>query len=159
MTTPGERGRQDLGLRAVARVRSVRETDSRIGLRTAWEETRVAQHRVDDLRGQLARASDFRSGSASSFLALRHSLQLLGDVLIAAEEARDASQLISDVAYSRWQNDRTQLAAVENLLARRAAARQAEAARKEAIELDDISAQRWLREAHLGAGHDEEVIR
>ncbi|MCX6397855.1 MAG: flagellar FliJ family protein [Propionibacteriales bacterium] len=135
----------DPGLHAVARVRGVRETDSRIGLRTAWNETRAAQSRVDDLRGQLEQASAFSTGSAASFLALRQSLQVLGDVLIAAEDARDASQLISDTAYARWQVDRTRLAAVENLLERRSAARSAEVARKEAAELDDIAAQRWLR--------------
>lgn len=139
------RHREDDGLRAVERVRGVRETDSRIGLRTAWAETRAAQARVDDLRAQLEHASTFNTGSAASFLALRQSLQLLGDVLIAAEDARDASQLISDTAYARWQTDRTRLAAVENLLERRTSARRAEATRKEAVELDDIAAQRWLR--------------
>lgn len=137
---------QDAGLQAVARVRNVRETDSRIGLRTAWQETRAAQHRVDDLRGQLEKADDFSTGSAASFLTLRNSLQVLGDVLIAAESERDSSQLISDTAYARWQLDRTRLAAVENLLERRAAARRAEADRQEARELDDIATQRWLRE-------------
>lgn len=135
----------DAGLRAVERVRGVRETDSRIGLRTAWAETRAAQARVDDLRAQLEHASTFSTGSAASFLALRQSLQLLGDVLIAAEDARDASRLISDTAYARWQTDRTRLAAVESLLERRTSVRRAEAARKEAVELDDIAAQRWLR--------------
>ena len=137
--------RHDPALRAVERVRGVRETDSRIGLRTAWAESRAAQARVDDLRAQLEKASAFGTGSATSFLAQRQSLQLLGDVLIAAEDARDASVLISDTAYARWQTDRTRLAAVENLLERRTAARRAEVARKEAVELDDIAAQRWLR--------------
>lgn len=135
----------DAGLRAVERVRGVRETDSRIGLRTAWAETREAQTRVEDLRAQLEQASSFGTGSAASFLALRQSLQILGDVLIAAEDARDASQLISEMAYTRWQTDRTRLAAVQSLLERRACARRAEVARKEAAELDDIAAQRWLR--------------
>lgn len=142
----------DAGLRAVARVRNVRETDSRIGLRTAWQESRAAQHRVDELRGQLEQANGFSTGSAASFLALRQSLQILGDVLIAAEHDRDASQLISDTAYAHWQRDRTRLAAVENLLERRADARRTEVARKEARELDDIAAQRWLREAGRRGG-------
>lgn len=147
----------DAGLHAVARVRGVRETDSRIGLRTAWEETRAAQAQVDSLRTQLEEASAFTTGTAGSFLALRQTLQLLGDALIAAEAARDAAQVISEAAYARWQADRTRLAAVENLLERRADARRAEAARKEAQELDDIATQRWLRARR--AGRDAEVTR
>lgn len=155
MSAVDARGQKDAGLRAVARVRNVRETDSRIGLRTAWQETRSAQRRVDELRGQLEQANDFSTGSAASFLALRHSLQVLGDVLIAAESDRDSSQLISDTAYARWQLDRTRLAAVENLLERRAASRRAEATRQEARELDDIAAQRWLRASghRASSGH------
>jgi flagellar export protein FliJ len=137
----------DAGLRAVARVRAVRETDSRVGLRTAWDEYRATQHRVDDLRHQLETASAFGSGSAASFLALRQSLEVLGDVLIAAEDARDASRLISETAFARWQHDRTRLAAVEMLLERRTDARRAVAERAEVRELDDIAAQRWLRES------------
>lgn len=148
---------EDAGLRAVARVRKVRETDSRIGLRTAWQETRTAQHRVDELRDQLERASDFSSGPAATFLALRQSLELLGDALIAAEDARDACMLISDTAYARWQLDRSRLAAVENLLERRAAARRDEAERKEARELDDIAAQRWLRASAEDRARREEA--
>lgn len=142
----------DTGLRAVERVRGVRETDSRIGLRTAWEETRLARAKVEDLRSQLEQASTFTGGSAVSFLAQRQSLQLLGEVLIAATEACDASTVISDSAYARWQLDRTRLAAVESILERRAAARRAEADRKEAVELDDIAAQRWLRSADNRGG-------
>jgi flagellar FliJ protein len=137
--------RHDAGLHAVVRVREVRETDSRLGLRTAWAEYRTAQQKVDDLRAQLESANTFQTGSAAAFLALRQSLQVLGDVLIAAEADRDASRLISETAYARWQHDRTRLDAVQMLLERRTAARRAEAARAEARELDDIAAQRWLR--------------
>lgn len=144
----------DAALRAVERVRGVRETDSRIGLRTAWAESRAAQARVDDLRSRLETASTFVTGSAAAFLAQRQSVQLLGEVLIAAEDARDASVLISDTAYARWQTDHTRLAAVESLLERRSAAHRAELARKEAVELDDIAAQRWLR----GAGRRDGVV-
>lgn len=135
----------DAGLAAVARVRGVRETDSRLGLRTAWDEYRAAQQRVDDLRQQLEDTSSFTAGSAADFLSLRQSLQVLGEVLIAAEDERDASQLISRTAFARWQHDKSRLAAVEMLLERRTAARRAEAARAEARELDDIASQRWLR--------------
>ncbi len=134
----------DAGMRAVARVRSVRESDSRVGLQTALLESRSAQTTVDDLRGRIASASGFAAGSAAEFLALRASLGALGEVLITAEEHLDASRTISEAAYARWQQDRTRLAAIEMLLERRAAARRAERERTEARELDDIAAQRWL---------------
>lgn len=145
--------KHDAGLHAVARVRGVRESDSRLGLRTAWAEYRAAQERVDGLRRQIEETNAFSTGSAASFLALRHSLQLLGEVLIAAEEARDSSQVISDAAYARWQYDRSRLAAVTELLERRRLARRAEAERAETRELDDIAAQRWLSEHRAAAGH------
>lgn len=134
----------DAGMRAVARVRSVRESDSRVGLQTALLESRTAQGRVDDLRDRITAAGGFATGSAAEFLALRASLSALGDVLIAAEAHLDESRTISEAAYARWQHDRTRLAAIEMLLDRRAAARRAERDRAEARELDDIAAQRWL---------------
>ena len=136
----------DAGLTAVARVRGVRETDSRLGLSTALAETRAAQAEVDALRLRMAGANTFQAGSAGEFLALRTSLEVLGDRLVAAEQARDAARLISDAAHDRWQHDKSRLSAVESLLDRRAAARRAEVARAEARELDDIAAQRWLRD-------------
>ncbi|MCZ4497975.1 MAG: hypothetical protein JWQ74_528 [Marmoricola sp.] len=132
----------DAGLHAVARVRGVRETDSRLGLRTALTEYRAAQASVDALRSRIT-ASTFDTGPAGAFLALRESLAVLGTMLIAAEAERDSSQVISDAAYARWQSDRTRLAAIEMLLERRAANRRTEAARVEARELDEIAAQRW----------------
>ncbi len=134
----------DAGMRAVARVRSVRESDSRVGLQTALLESRSAQTKVEDLRDRIASAAGFATGSAAEFLALRASLGALGDVLITAEEHLDESRTISEAAYLRWQQDRTRLAAIEMLLDRRAAARRAERERAEARELDDIAAQRWL---------------
>jgi flagellar FliJ protein len=136
----------DAGLQAVARVRGVRESDSRIGLQTAMLEHHAAQARVQRLRGRLEDADAFGTGSAAEFLALRISLVALGEVLIEAETARDASLRISAAALSRWQQDKSRLSAIEMLLERRVAARRTEAARLEARELDDIAAQRWLRQ-------------
>ncbi|MET3960933.1 flagellar FliJ protein [Marmoricola sp. OAE513] len=142
----------DAGLMAVARVRGVRESDSRQGLRTAWDEYRAAQTKVDELRAQLARADDFVTGSAPEFQALRQTVAMLGDALIAAEDARDAAQVISQSAYARWQYDRTRLAAVEMLLDRRATERRAEMDRAEARQLDDVAVQRWLRDRDAEGG-------
>ncbi|MFL6157587.1 MAG: flagellar export protein FliJ [Marmoricola sp.] len=140
----------DAGLRAVARVRGVRESDSRIGLTTALGEHRAAQARVDELRHRLETASTFVAGSAPEFLALRTSLAALGDVLIAAESARDGSRTVSDAALARWQVDKSRLSAIEMLLERRAADRRTDAARREARELDDLAAQRWSRQRDGG---------
>ncbi|RNL80240.1 flagellar FliJ family protein [Nocardioides marmorisolisilvae] len=135
----------DAGLLAVARVRRVRETDSRIGLQTALAEQRAAQKRVDDLRRRLHDADRFAAGSAADFVALRGSLQVLGMVLLAAVEELDQTRTISAAALEAWQRDRAKLAAIEGLLERRLAARRTEAARGEARELDDLATQRWLR--------------
>lgn len=135
----------DAGMRAVARVRGVRESDSRVGLQTALRESRSAQTTVDTLRGQIEEASGFATGSAAEFLALRTSLTALGEVLLTAEGHRDEARTISEAAYARWQQDKARLSAIEMLLERRAADRRAERDRAEARELDDIAAQRWLR--------------
>lgn len=135
----------DAGLYAVARVRGVRESDSRLGLQTALAEQRAAQASVDELRTRIDASSTFEIGSASAFLLQRESLAVLGTLLLAAEDERDGSVTISEAAYARWQSDRTRLAAIEMLLERRAADRRTAAGRAEARELDDIAAQRWLR--------------
>ncbi|HET6151980.1 MAG TPA: flagellar FliJ family protein [Marmoricola sp.] len=143
----------DAGMLAVARVRRVRESDSRIGLQSALAEYRVTQGRVDVLRERLAAAGGFSSGSAAEFQVLRHALAALGDVLIAAESELDSSQMISGAALVRWQDDKARLSAIELLLERRTAARRTAAARREARDLDDIAAQRWLRARDEAAAH------
>jgi flagellar export protein FliJ len=135
----------DAGMRAVARVRSVREQDSRIGLQQALREQRLHEGRAAELRHRIETAGSFATGSAASFLALRASLDALGEVLRAAEEESAASRTISEAAYGRWQQDKTRLSAVEVLLERRVAVRRAEAARREARDLDEISVRLWQR--------------
>ncbi len=140
----------DTGLKAVARVRGVREADSRIGLRLALTEYRAAQNRVDELRHQMAAADTFGAGSAAEFLALRESLRLLGEVLVAAEQDCAGTRTISEAALAQWRSDKARLSAIELLLERRAAERRTEQARREARELDELAAQRWVR-ARAGA--------
>lgn len=139
------RARHDAGMHAVARVRAVREQDSRIGLQQALRELRQHEAQVTSLRGRIDRSSVFATGSAASFLALRASLDALGEVLRNAEADRDASRTVSESAYARWQQDKSALSAVESLLERRARARRAEEARREARDLDEIAVQRWTR--------------
>lgn len=142
----------DAGLEAVARVRGVRESDSRIGLVTAVADHAVIQAQVDDLHRQIEQAGAFQTGSATEFLALRQSLAALGDVLILAGSERDSSSLICAAALDRWHQDKSRLNAIEMLLQRRRDQRRETAARREARELDDIAAQRWLRQSVNGIG-------
>jgi flagellar protein FliJ len=135
----------DAGMRAVARVRAVREQDSRIGLQQALGELRLHEGRAADLRHRVENADAFAAGSAASFVALRASLDALGQVLRAAEEDTATSRTISEAAYTRWQEDKTRLSAVEVLLERRAADRRTQASRREARELDEVAVQLWQR--------------
>jgi flagellar export protein FliJ len=137
--------RHDAGMLAVARVRGVREQDSRIGLQRALAEQHGQEQRVADLRGRLESGSRFDSGPAGSFLVLRASLDALGSDVRSAEQDVATSVTISEAAYEAWRVDRARLAAVELLLERRAAERRAEAAHREARELDEIAVQRWQR--------------
>jgi flagellar export protein FliJ len=139
------RSGNDAGLRAVARVRAVREQDSRLGLQQAVRELRQHEEESADLRHRIERSEVFGSGSTASYLALRASLEAVGAALRAADAQAASSRTISETAYGRWQRDKSRLSAVELLLGRRAAERRAEAARKEARELDELAVQRWRR--------------
>ena len=85
----------DAGMRAVARVRGVRESDSRVGLQTALRESRSAQASVDTLRGRIDEAAGFATGSAAEFLAVRSTLTALGEVLLTAETTRETDSSTS----------------------------------------------------------------
>lgn len=141
---------QDRAVNAVRRVRSVREQDSRIGLQQAVQERRTASGRVAALRRRLADADDFVSGTATGFLLGRTTLQALGSALREAEETWESSGTVVESARSQWRTDHARLLAIDLLLARRAAMRRAEQARREARELDDLAGQRWLRDQEDG---------
>jgi flagellar export protein FliJ len=141
---------QDAGLRAVARVRAVREQDSRFGLQQAVREQRQHEHEAIELRGRLEHSGAFAAGATGSYLALRASLAAVGAALRAAEAQAASSRTISEAAYGRWQQDKARLSAVELLLDRRAAERRADTLRREARELDELSVQRWRRRGAEG---------
>ncbi len=143
---------QDAGMRAVARVRSVREQDSRLGLQQALRELHAADDRVAHLRDALVAADAFSGGDMAAYVALRGRLQSLGDALWTARAEAESSRTIAQSAQAHWQRDRTRLEAVEQLLERRAAERRAEAARAEARDLDDIAGQLWQRRAEAAGG-------
>ena len=139
---------EDRGMFAVRRVRSVRETDSRIGLQQAVAERRAAGARVNDLRQRLTRAgrAEETAAATSAFLASRASLLALSDTLRAAERSWEVSRTVTDAAQEQWRQDRARLAAIDLLLERRAEERRAEGLRREARELDEFASQRWLRD-------------
>ncbi|WP_110180321.1 flagellar FliJ family protein [Nocardioides solisilvae] len=139
-------GGHDRGMRAVERVRSVRERDSRLGLQAAAVERDRQQDRLTELQERLAGAPAWGVGETWSYLAERTALLSLGDASSRAEQELAAAQRIAEAAHAHWSQDRTRLAAVENLLERRAEARRVERARREARELDDIAAQLWSRQ-------------
>lgn len=142
--------REDRGLAAVRRVREVRETDSRIGLKLALDEEGAAGDRHAGFVGRLAATELPDCTTPGELMALHRGLVVLGDALVAARsESAQATALAAD-ARSRWAADRARLAAVELLLTRRADRRRAEAQRRESAEADDLAGQRWLRSGGAG---------
>jgi flagellar FliJ protein len=135
----------DRGLHAAARVRGVRENDSRIGLQLALAERRTREARVVELSDRLAAAPAELDGSPAAMVALRLGMQHLGDTIRTARDDATAQALVTDDALARWQADKARLSAVEQLLERRAARRRTAVAKAEAKELDDIASARWVR--------------
>lgn len=136
--------RPDSGLRAVARVRGVRELDSRLGLRHALAEESSAASRVTAIEATLG-SRVFRDGDVASFLAVQASGRALAADASRAREALATARTVTTAAQDHWQDDRTRLRAVEWLLERRAEERRQERERREVREIDDLVAARWLR--------------
>lgn len=138
--------RKDAGLHAVRRVREVREQDSRIGLLQANNEVRAAQTQLTRLNDALV--DDRPAGSSAStgsFLVVRTALTALSGRISTARDGLDMSRTVAEAALVHWQADKARVRAVEELLVRRENERRHDAERREARELDDIAAQRWLR--------------
>lgn len=141
----------DRGLAAVARVRTVREQDSRLGLQLAIAEQQTREQRLADLRAELDRAAGqeaqvLASGaSPGTLLSLRTMLIELGRSLGAARDEVTAGEALTHAARVRWEADRARLAAVQSLLEHRRQQRLAEQRLEEAKQADDIAAQGWLR--------------
>ena len=135
----------DAGMLAVARVRAVREQDSRLGLQQAMGEQRRHEEHLVDLGRRLDEALRFDGGTLAAFLHVRAGYQALTEQITAATAELRTARSITESAREHWQRDKTRLSAVELLLERRADERRAELQRREARELDDIAAQRWRR--------------
>jgi flagellar protein FliJ len=135
----------DAGMLAVARVRSVRERDSRLGLQQAMDEQRRHEAHLTELGRRLDDAMRFDGGSVASFLSVRAGYQALTHEIGSVTAEVQSARTITESARDHWRRDKTRLSAVERLLERRAEERRAERRRLEARELDDIVSQRWQR--------------
>lgn len=138
----------DRGLRAVARVRGVREHDSRLGLQMALAEQQALEERASALNDRLAALPGDAAVTPAELLIFRAGTAALGAHLRDAREEAASHHAVVEGARARWHADKAQLSAVENLLERRAVRRRAERAKAEAKELDDLASVRWAREAH-----------
>lgn len=136
---------QDRALAAVRRVRSAREQDSRIGLHQATLSVTARQAELDAVRLRRTAGPSFGTGSVAEFRSFVAEQTGLVELETAAAERLDAARLVAEEADHRWKLDRRHRKTVELILARRAAARAHERARREARGLDDIAGQAWLR--------------
>ena len=135
----------DRGLAAVARVRGVRETDSRIGLQRMLMEEAEVRSRLTALETSVADADLPATLTTGELVARRTALAGAGVLIGETRAAVDTAEVVSAEARARWATDRSRLAAVEHLLERRAARRRTDAERRAAREADDLAAQRWQR--------------
>jgi len=141
------RSAADRGLNAVARVRGVREHDSRLGLQLALVEQRSLEERAAGLADRLATLSGAATGTPAEILIFRAGTAALGAHLREAREEATSHHAVVEGARARWHSDKTQLSAVEHLLEQRAERRRAERAKAEVKELDDLASVRWARNA------------
>lgn len=135
----------DAGMRAVARVRGVREQDSRLGVARAAADEREAARRLHAVGERLAATSDPASADPASYAAWRTAAASVAVEVTASRAALASATRLTAMARDHWQHDKTRLSAVELLLERRAEQRRADRLRRERIEVDDLVAARWLR--------------
>lgn len=137
--------RADRGLAAVARVREVRETDSRIGLQQVLAEQAALDARLAALTDGLTAAAVPAVSTPGALVAQRAALAGAGLLVGETRAELATTEVVAAEARARWGADKARLAAVEHLLEARSARRRTEAARREAREADDLAAQRWAR--------------
>ncbi len=128
----------DRGLRAVARVREVRERDSRLGLLHALGRVRDHEARVDGLGTALDQAASRSVETLSDFTVSRTMLRAMAEALTGAQHELESCRVVAIEAHHRWQSDKAAVRAIEHLLDERARLRAEAAARAENREIDDI---------------------
>jgi flagellar biosynthesis chaperone FliJ len=129
---------KDRGMHAVARVREVRERDSRVGLLQALTSVRAREEQLAELQVALEQASVRDADTLDAFVVSRHLLASMAVAVREAEQRLDASRTVAVEAHHRWQADKARVRAIEHLLEERALRRAEEAARAEVRESDDI---------------------
>lgn len=134
---------EDRALRAVLRVREVRERDGRVGVRSALTEQIEAQRRRERFEQSVPAVTD--DAGAKFVAALQLGAVVGGRVAEARADESRASTAV-DHARDHLVAARRQVQSVELLLARRAERRRAARRRQEQRELDELAAQRWNRE-------------
>ena len=144
MTRHGE-----TNLRGLVRLRSLRERDSRLGLATALIEENAAAAQVRALEEQITTVPDTSTSELAEFRARQHRIEALTTALADARTAHASAHQLALAARNRWVEDRSRLAAVESLIARRAAAVREERRRRENRELDSIGQELWRRAQSL----------
>ena len=137
----------DRGLRAVARVREVRERDSRLGLLHALGRVRDQEERVQALGRALDEAASRSFTTLDEFTGARAMLRAMAEALTAAEHDLESARVVALQAHTRWQSDKSAVRAIEHLLDERARARLEEAVRAENREIDDIVSRLHLRQS------------
>ncbi|CAI9399294.1 flagellar FliJ family protein [Nocardioides sp. T2.26MG-1] len=137
--------RGESSLRGLVRLRNLRERDSRLGLATALIEENAAAARVRAIEDQMTDAPERDVSDLEAFRARHHRLEALVMALSDARAAHASAHQLALAARSRWMEDRTRLAAVESLIARRAAAVRVERLRRENREMDAIGEDLWRR--------------
>jgi len=137
----------DRGLKAVARVRSARETAARQKLQIVNAELQRRQDYLDHLNGQLAEAPVAIDGTLDDLHAAHAHIDVIRTGIgYAVGEVQLGRELV-EIARTEWEGHNQDLSAVEHLLAKRAERRRKERDRRDARDLDDIASQRWLRGA------------
>jgi flagellar biosynthesis chaperone FliJ len=129
---------KDRGMHAVARVREVRERDSRVGLLQATTNVRMREEQLTERRAALDEAMTRSVDTLDGFVTSRHLLAATAVSVREAETRLDAGRTVAVEAHHRWQADKSRLRAIEHLLEERALARAEEADRAERRETDDI---------------------
>lgn len=142
--------KRDRGMKAVRRVREVRERDSRIGLLHALTAVRDREVHLEELRSALDQAVTRDADTLDAFVVSRQLLATMALAVREAEERLASARTVATEAHHRWQTDKTAMRAIENLLERRVRLRAEEAARAEVREVDDVVGR--LHGAHTPAG-------
>ena len=146
------RNRPDPGLRAVARVRAVRERDSRLGLTQALTEEQQGAARVEQLQEKLQSTPPAPSGEVTAFLRAAADRAARAAAVSSARADLESARVVAMSARERWLADQQRLAAVETLLERRAQERALEQRRADDKAQDETGGNVWRRNQ---VGHQE----